>query len=92
MANIFTQIQRKVNQGKFAFLDHARDELADENFSAIEAIGVILKPFNYFVYDNDPSHKRYAFEGFVNNDRMLRVICFVSNAKVYIKTAYEIFD
>ncbi|MGI8668903.1 MAG: hypothetical protein ACR2J3_03540 [Aridibacter sp.] len=61
MANIFTTIQRKVNQGKVKILDHAYDELTDEKFTAMEAIGVILKPDNYFVYDNDESHKRYAF-------------------------------
>jgi hypothetical protein len=92
MANIFTTIQRKVNRNEFNFLRHALFELDDEKFSAAEAIGVILKPFNKFEFTDDESHLRYAFEGNAKNGRLLRVIVFIQQGRVKIKTAYEIFD
>ena len=92
MANIYTMIQRKVNQGEFDFLRHALFELADEKFSLADAVSVILKPFNHFEYTDDESHVGYAFEGYTKERRMLRVIVFVQQGRVKIKTGYEIFE
>lgn len=92
MANIYTTIKRKINRNEFDFLRHALFELADENFLADEAIKVILKPFNRFEFTDDESHIRYCFEGYAKNSRMLRVIVFLQQGRVKIKTAYEIFE
>ena len=92
MANIYTTIQRKVNRGEFDFLRHALFELADENFSLENAIRVILKPSNHFEFTDDDAHVRYAFEGNTKERRMLRVIVFLQQGRVKIKTGYEIFE
>ncbi len=92
MANIYTSIQRKVNQDEFDFLKHALFELADENFSLSDVERIILKPFNYFRFTDDESHTGYAFEGYTKKGRMLRVIVFLQNGRVKIKTGYEIFE
>jgi hypothetical protein len=90
MPNIFTTIQRKINRDEFDFLRHALFELADESFSLADAIGVILKPFNHFEFTDDDSHIRFSFEGYVKDGRMLRVIVFIQQGRVKIKTGYEI--
>lgn len=92
MANIYTTIQRKVNRDEFDFLEHSLDELADENFKLSDAVKVILNPSNRFEFADDESHVRYAFEGYTKSGRMLRVIVFVQQGRVKIKTGYEIFD
>ncbi len=92
MANIYTKIQRKVNRDEFDFLAHALEELDDENFSLAEVEKVILKPFRFFEFTDDESHVRYAFDGEAENGRMLRVIVFLRQGRVKIKTGYEIFD
>ncbi len=92
MASILTKIQRKVNRDEFDFLSHALKELDAENFSLVEAEKVILKPLRFFEFNDDESHVRYAFDGEAENGRMLRVIVFLSQGRVKIKTGYEIFD
>lgn len=92
MANIYTTIARKMNRDEFDFLPHCLDELHDEGFTLAEAVNVIRKSFNRFLYEDDESHIRFAFEGNANNGRMLRVIVFVQQGRVKIKTAYEIFE
>ncbi|MDQ3180231.1 MAG: DUF4258 domain-containing protein [Acidobacteriota bacterium] len=92
MANIYTKILRKVNRDEFDFLAHALEELDDENFSLAEVEKVILKPFRFFEFTDDESHVRYAFDGEAENGRMLRVIVFLRQGRVKIKTGYEIFD
>jgi uncharacterized DUF497 family protein len=90
MANIFTTIQRKINRDEFDFLPHCSKELDDEGFILSDAVKVIFKPSNYYEYDDDQSHIRYAFEGYTKEGRMLRVIVFLSQGRVKIKTGYEI--
>jgi hypothetical protein len=90
MANIYTTIQRKVNRDEFDFLRHSLFELAEENFSLADAVGVILKPTNRFEFTDDESHVRFSFEGYVKDGRMLRVIVFIQQGRVKIKTGYEI--
>jgi len=92
MASIFTTIQRKVNRDEFDFLEHSLDALADENFKLTDAEQVILHPSNYFQLTDDESHVRYAFEGYTEDGRMLRVIVFLQQGRVKIKTGYETFD
>lgn len=92
MASIYTRIQRKVKDGDVYISPHAENALHDEGFSIEDLFIVILKPFNYFVYEDDPSHRRYAFEGYSKDERMLRIICFINHGQVIIKTCYEIFD
>ncbi len=74
------------------FLSHALKELDAENFSLVETEKVILKPLRFFEFTDDESHVRYAFDGEAENGRMLRVIVFLSQGRVKIKTGYEIFD
>jgi hypothetical protein len=90
MANIYTTIQRKINQDEFDFLRHALFELAEENFSLADAVKVILKPLNRFEFTDDESHVRFSFEGYAKDGRMLRVIVFIQQGRVKIKTGYEI--
>jgi len=90
MALIYTTIQRKINRDEFDFLRHALLELAEENFSLADAIGVILKPFNRFPFVEDETHLRYCFEGYTKDGRMLAVIVFIHQSRVKIKTGYEI--
>jgi hypothetical protein len=90
MANIFTTIQRKINRDEFDFLRHALFELAEENFSLVDAIAVILKPSNRFPFVDDETHFRYCFEGYAKDGRMLAVIVFIQQGRVKIKTGYEI--
>jgi hypothetical protein len=92
MANIYTTIQRKVNQDKFDFSLHSLEELASEKFNLADAVKIILAPHNSYQYTDDKSHDRYSFEGIVNDGRMLRVIVFLYQGRVQIKTAYEIFE
>ena len=92
MANIYTIIQRKVNRDEFDFSEHSLNELAAENFRLADAERVILSPFNYYQFTDDDSHVRYAFEGYTEKGRMLRVIVFLQQSRVKIKTGYEIFD
>ncbi|CAN5197314.1 hypothetical protein BH20ACI1_BH20ACI1_14640 [soil metagenome] len=92
MANIYTIIQRKVNRDEFDFLPHSSKELEDEDFLLSDAVKIILKPFNHFAFTDDESHVRYAFEGILKDGRMLRVIVFIKQGSVIIKTGYEIFD
>jgi hypothetical protein len=92
MANICTAIQRKVNRGELDFLPHCSRELDEEGFMLADAVKVIFRPFNFFEFTDDESHIRYAFEGFAKKDRMLRVIVFIHQGRVKIKTGYEIFD
>ena len=92
MATIFTKIQRKINQGLFDFGEHCIEELADEKISFTDAVGVVLSPSNYHEFTDDESHSRYAFEGYANDGRMICVIVFISQGKVWFKTAYEIFE
>lgn len=90
MANVFTIIQRKINRDEFDFLRHALFELADENFSLGDAVGVILKPINRFEFTDDESHVRFSFDGYAKDGRILRVIVFIQQGRVKIKTGYEI--
>ena len=90
MANIYTIIQRKLNQDLFSFSEHFLDELANENFEIDDALRVVRKPVRRYSYTDDKSHARYAFEGYSNDGRMLRVIVFLSQGKVRFKTAYQI--
>jgi hypothetical protein len=90
MANIYTTIQRKINRDEFDFLRHAVFELAEENFSLVDAVGVILKPTNRFEFTDDESHVRFSFDGYAKDGRMLRVIVFFQEGRVKIKTGYEI--
>jgi hypothetical protein len=90
MPNIYTTIQRKVNRGEFDFLRHSLFELAEENFSLADAVGVILKPSNRFQFTDDESHVRFSFEGYAKDGRMLRVIVFIQQGRVKIKTGYEV--
>jgi hypothetical protein len=90
MANIYTTIQRKVNRDEFDFLRHALFELDDEKFAPGDAVAVILKPSNRFQFTDDESHVRYSFEGYAEDGRMLRVIVFIQQGRVKIKTGYEI--
>lgn len=89
MANIYTTIQRKVNRGDFDFLKHALYELADEHFTASDAVKVILKPFNQYELTDLKSHVRYVFEGYAKDGRILAVVVFVQQGRVKIKTCYE---
>ena len=91
MANIYTQIQRKLNQGSFSYDDYFLKALADENFYISDAFRVVRRPAKHFPYTHEESHTRYAFDGITNDGRMLRVILFLSQGKVRFKTAYEIF-
>ncbi len=90
MANIFTTIQRKVNRDEVDFLRHALFELNEENFLLDDAIAVILKPVNRFEFTDDESHVRFSFEGYAKDGRMLRVIVFIQQGRVKVKTGYEI--
>ncbi len=90
MANIYTIIQRKINRDEFDFLKHALFELDEEHFSLADAVEVILKPFNRFEFTDDESHTRFSFDGYVKDGRMLRVIVFIQQGRVKIKTGYEI--
>jgi hypothetical protein len=90
MANIYTTIQRKINRDEFDFLRHALFELAEESFSLADAVGVILKPYNHFEFTDDESHRRFSFDGYTQDGRMLRVIVFLQQGRVKIKTGYEI--
>ena len=56
VANIYTTIQRKVNQDKFDFSDHSLKELAAEKFKLADAVKVILAPHNRYPYTDDKSH------------------------------------
>lgn len=89
MANIFTKIQRKVNQKQYVFLPHCLEELDDENFTVEEAVNAVLSPDDYFEFSNDESHIRYCFQGAANDGRMLNVIVFLHQGLVYFKTVYE---
>ncbi len=89
MANVFTKIQRKVNQGDFYILPHCYDALDDDSFLQQDAIGAVLNPDNYFEFTEDDTHVRYCFEGFASDDRMIGVIVFIDQGIVIFKTAYE---
>lgn len=91
MANIYTKIQRKINRGEYEYRYHSLEELRKEKFDAEDAVKVILKPYNFYKYTDDESHARYAFEGLLKSGRMLKVVVYISQDKVQIKTAYEIF-
>ncbi|CAN5488224.1 hypothetical protein BH10ACI1_BH10ACI1_06860 [soil metagenome] len=90
MATVFTKIQRKINQGLFDFSEHCLYELADENFLLAEAVKVVLSPSNCFEFTDDESHTRYAFEGYANDGRMMRVIIFLHQGRVQFKTAFKL--
>lgn len=90
MANVFTKIQRKINQGFFDVSEHCLEELADEKFLFADAVNVVLSPLNYFELKDDESHLRYAFEGYANDGRMMRVIVFLHQGRVKFKTTFEL--
>ncbi len=90
MANIFTTIQRKVNQGRYEFGKHFLKELAAEQFKTDDAFQVIRRSYNFFSFTDDESHIRYAFEGELKDGRMLCVVVFLNQGIVIFKTAYEI--
>lgn len=90
MATIFTKIQRKVNQGLFDFSKHCLDELPEEKFTIADAVEVLLSPSDYFKFTEDESHLRYAFEGYADDGRIMRVIVFLHQGRVQFKTVFEI--
>jgi hypothetical protein len=51
---------------------------------------VILKPLNRFELTDDESNVRFSFEGYAKDGRMLRVIVFIQQGRVKVKTGYEI--
>lgn len=91
MAAILTKIQRKVLQGEFEFSYHCLLELADEDFMPSDAITAILNAKEFDKLTEDESHFRYALYGFANDGRAMKVVVFLSQGRVFIKTIHEYF-
>jgi len=92
MVTILTKIQRKILEDNFEFSTHCLFELAEESFSPKDAISAILNAFAFDKLTNDESHTRYAIYGAARDSRLIKVIVFLSQGKVFIKTAYEYFE
>ena len=90
MANIFTTIQRKINEGKYEFREHFLKELYNDRFLTADAFSAIRRPFNCYTLTEDASHIRYVFEGCANDGRMLKVVVFIDSGLVQFKTVHEI--
>lgn len=87
MANIYTTIQRKVNEGKFDVPPYALRRMAQRKFSVSDIKNVIFRPFNSYPLTDDASHDRYVFEGYLKDGRMLTVIVIV-RGDVVVKTLF----
>ena len=91
MPAILAKIQRKVLQGEFEFSRHCLLEPADEGFMPSDATAAILNAKKFDKLTDDESHVRYALCGFAGDGRAMKVIVFLSQEKVFIKTTYEYF-
>ena len=92
MANIYTQIQRKLTQRLYLYDEYFTKALSDEDFDISDAFQVVRRSFRRFPYTDDESHTRYSFDGYTKDGRMLRVVLFLTRGKIKFKTAYEIFE
>ncbi|HXH70734.1 MAG TPA: DUF4258 domain-containing protein [Pyrinomonadaceae bacterium] len=92
MASILTKIQRKVLQGDFDFSFHCLLELAEENFEPSDAVSAILNAKDFDKLTDDESHIRYVLYGYANDGRAMKIVVFLSQRRVFIKTIYEHFN
>jgi len=87
--SVLGRLRRAILQQRYRISSHANEEMSEDNLTAEDMEGVILRGRIARRYTRDPRGTRYEVAGHATDGRRARVVCrFLASGSLVIITAF----